>query len=142
MGGEHEVEWHNIDCDCHYYDDKRDELLDVKQSQYDINIWLKIQHEIIRYMKMCLCKIRSEVDSNTISKDNYEINSITEYIKNISQIKEPQQLKLYWHYKDDDYDKLFGAVMHDITDLLIIAYPGKFCYSFERCSAKHNDRDD
>ena len=121
MGGEHFVSFHQKSQDpCNYIHGSKEKMREMIVSEKDLIIWPKIKKEIIWFIKLCYCHTLN------IYKDR-----IQRYLTQIESWNHPKDIYLYWSYKDDN--NIIGYMCHDISKLLILAYPGKLCASYDRC---------
>lgn len=121
MGGEHHVSFHNNKrSPCHYIHSKSREIV---ENDRDRAIWPKIKTEVLNFMK----RIQLETSNPQIQR----------YIDDIEEFNKPSDICLFWHFRDDN--TIVGQLMHDVTKILMIAYPGKVCACFDRCSGEEWD---
>ena len=121
MGGEHHLSFHqNSNPPCNYiHDEEQTQKMTI--SEADLIVWPKIKKEIVWFIKLCYCHISDTNNKNTISK----------YLSRVLSWDNPKKICLYWSCRDDD--NIVGYMCHDISKLLILAYPGKLCACYDRC---------
>lgn len=119
MGGEHYVSFHKEGAYCDSTHEYRNNQREVTISGSDLVIWEKIKPEILQFME------------NVLSKHNGD-ERLTNYVEKVRNFQSPEDIKLYWHYRDDD--STIGYVLHDISKIFMLAFPGKICGYFDRCS--------
>lgn len=123
MGGEHHVSFHNnFNFPC-YYIHENYYIHSMIPSQEDMIIWPKIKQEILFFLESCYDYI---LDDN-----NIDIYILKHCSRNIKSWKGPECINLYWSHRDDD--NIVGWIYHDITKLLMLAYPKKICACYDRC---------
>ena len=128
MGGEHQLTFHDHNYrnnPCDYIDHENN--YEIKWTYRDQHVWNKISKEIIYLIKLCYCHSNFICGPANIHE---LINDLR--IKLETKFKQPwHQFRLFFYYRDE---KLIYNLYHDIAKLLILAYPGKLCFCFDRCN--------
>lgn len=119
MGGEHEVSFHNAKRSPCYYIHQSNKI--ITETPEDIKHWAKVQATIISFLRRLIRFKEKDVPYDELEK----------YISTFEKFQKPSEIFYSW-YTTDEYSNL-GLVLHDITKLLMIAYPGKICACFDRC---------
>ena len=110
MGGEHYLSFHHKSTHpCDYIHDSESKKIIV--SEKDLIVWPKIKKEILWFIKLCHCH----------TTNNYK-DMILSYLREIESWNGPQDISLYWSHRNDD--NIIGYMCHDISKLLMLAYPG------------------
>lgn len=135
MGGEHHVCFHNKSkSPCYYiHDDDDDEHNKYINSETDIKVWVSIvKPEIITFLQDFTIDTIDTYVNIIDDEDNKEIRVIERWIEKIKRYKNPSDIDLYWAARED-YDGIIGSLLHDVTKILMIAFPGNVCACFDRC---------
>ena len=123
MGGEHHVSFHNHERDpCKYIHKNNKEIIETGE---DLAKWSQIKNNILQFM----LKISASLQDNNYIR-YYPI--IMDYKEKIDKFERTSDIYLYWYSRDDN--SVIGYVLHDVVKLLMLAYPGKICACFDRCS--------
>jgi hypothetical protein len=108
MGGEHYISFHKDDCLCKLEDDIRPK--DIAVDETDLAIWSTVKEHVLSFMKH-------------MSHNN---NEIDHYIKRVEYFQSPEDIRLAWDYRVEH-------ILHDVSMLFMLAFPGKICGCFDRC---------
>lgn len=119
MGGEHHISFHKIGAPCKWIHNYHGNDRVITMSDFDLAIWTKIKDNVLKFMKDIIDK-------------NPQNDKLDDYIKQVEKFQSPEDIELYWGCRDDS--SIVGYMLHDISKIFILSFPGKICGYFDRCS--------